>query len=624
MAGVVWLVLGACQSDRSVPARGSDRFTPSDPHTFATETSPRVQHLSLELTVQFETRTLQGSARLDLARAAPSAGRLVLDTSDLSIEQIRCESNGTALPYQLAAPHPVLGRALNIDLSTDCPSVRIDYRTSPDAEALLWLDPEATPSKRAPMLFTQSQSIYARSWVPIQDSPGIRFTFDATVRVPGGSMVLMSAANPASRAPDGVYFFSMRQPVPAYLLALAVGDFEFRPIGARTGVYADPTVIDAAQYELAEVESMLEAAERMWGPYRWDRYDCLVLPASFPFGGMENPRLTFLTPTILAGDRSLVSLLAHELAHAWSGNLVTAANWNELWLNEGMTTYLERRLMESLRGREYSEMLAAIGRQDLDSSLQRLGPNETLSLLRTRLGRDASPEDLPTEVAYEKGYLLLGWLEQKVGRERFDRFLKQRFDRLAFGTSDTEQFVTDLERELFAGQKQQFAALGLERWFDQPGLPVDAPLVTSRRFAQIDLHARAVGEGVLPNSEVVKAWSTHEWIRFIRSLPPALGPEQLAALDQRFSLTTTANAEIAMNWLPVCIKARYAPAKPAIERYLLGVGRRRNIRPIYQALVDRGEPEQRWARELFERAALAYHPLTRAGIEPILAAASAR
>ena len=333
------------------------------PHSCARPDEVAVKHLHLDLKVDFEQKKLIGSAELKLDRKE-GANELRLDTSGLKITKI--EADGKELVWSLGQHLAPLGQSLTIELPATGDEVKIHYASSPGAEAVQWLSPEQTTDKKHPFLFTQSQAILARTWVPCQDTPAVRMTYSAKISVPKELMAVMSASNPQKKNETGVYEFEMKQPIPSYLLALAVGDLKFQSLGPRSGVYSEPSVLKAAVYELFDTEKMISAAEKLYGPYRWDRYDVIFLPSSFPFGGMENPRLTFATPTILAGDRSLVALIAHELAHSWSGNLVTNATWNDFWLNEGFTVYFEQRIMESIYGRKYSEMLA---RLTLDLSL---------------------------------------------------------------------------------------------------------------------------------------------------------------------------------------------------------------------------------------------------------------
>ncbi|HEY7161433.1 MAG TPA: M1 family aminopeptidase/hydrolase, partial [Acidobacteriota bacterium] len=404
--------------------QSSDSCAPSAPnpncdvHSFAKPDEVVVKNLDLDLTVNFEKSELSGKASLQIENKT-GATKLYLDTRDLNISKVTLDQSDKPAKFEMGEEIKYLGQSLEIEIEPTTKVVHIFYSTRPQAAAVQWLTPEQTSGKKKPFLFTQSESILARTWVPCQDSPGIRMTYSATIHVPADLMAVMSAENPTKKNSEGVYQFKMTNPIPSYLLALAVGDLDFRPIGKRTGVYAEPSVVEKAAWEFADMEKMVETAEKLYGPYRWGRYDVIVLPPSFPFGGMENPRLTFLTPTMIAGDRSNVSLIAHELAHSWSGNLVTNATWNDFWLNEGFTTYFEQRIMEALYGRDYSEMLALIEMKELQREIKDLGETSPDTHLFLNLaGRD--PDEGSTQIPYDKGYLFLRTIEENVGREKWD------------------------------------------------------------------------------------------------------------------------------------------------------------------------------------------------------------
>ena len=594
-----------------VGCKGSERPAPQasrlkhDPHSQAQPERVSVKHLSLELAVDFATKTLIGTATLTLERRDRTATEVVLDTDGLAIVSVTDCATKQPLPHVLGPKVKILGQALTVTLAGDC--IVVGYLTQPDAGALLWVDPAGTTGKQHPMLFTQSQAILARTWIPLQDTPGVRFTYDATIRVPPGQWALMSAENPQVIARDGVFHFRMAQPIPSYLMALAVGDFAFRAIGPRSGVYAEPGVVDAAAHEFVEVEAMMNAAEQLYGPYRWGRYDMLVLPPSFPYGGMENPRLTFLTPTVIAGDRSLVSLIAHELAHSWSGNLVTNATWNDFWLNEGFTTYVERRLMEQLRGKDNADVLWATGVQDLAKVIAEHSPKDPATFLARTMGPDQDPEDALSEIDYEKGALLLRAMELAFGRATFDAFLRRRFDRLAFQSSDTETFEAQANAELFAKHDPGWK---LATWLHEGGLPVTPPLPTSARVIAIEALAR---QAALPP----RGWTTADWVVYLRAIPEAVTAAQLDALDAAYHLTT-GNAEILMHWLPRLIDADVQRAAPVVESYLLSVGRRRMVEPVYKALMAKNDSWRTLARAVFVKAAPLYHPVTRTTIAGIV------
>jgi leukotriene-A4 hydrolase len=577
-----------------------------DIHSFAQPDEAVVRHLTLDVTVDFASQRLAGSATLRF-ELTPGARQLVLDTHGLSIDRVTLD-DGRETAFAIGDSKPFLGAPLTIDVTPASKAVRIEYTSAPNAAAVQWLSPEQTAGGRHPFLFTQSQAILARTWVPCQDSPGLRMTYEATIRVPQGLMAVMSAENATELAPDGVYHFRMPQPIPAYLLALAVGDLEFRSLGPNSGVWAEKPMIDASAYELADTPAMIEAAEKLYGPYRWGQYDVLVLPPSFPFGGMENPRLTFATPTILAGDRSLVNLVAHELAHSWSGNLVTNATWNDFWLNEGFTVYFERRIMEEIAGRKYSEMLALLGFQDLEATVAELPPRDT-HLFLDLTGRD--PDEAATKLPYEKGYFLLRLLEERVGRAKWDVFLRDYFDRHAFESMTTSAFVEELTRTF------PNLPFDLNLWINGPGIPDNAPIVHSDAFTVVDEQVRAFEQGTPAAQLPARNWSTHEWIHFLRHLPKSLSAEQMKDLDAAFHFTDSGNSEILHEWLMQAIEHRYTPAYDALERFLLRQGRRKFLKPLYQKLAETPEGMER-ARAIYRKARSMYHSVSYRTIDQIL------
>ena len=595
-------------------------IVPIDPHSYAGASPMRVRHLALDLVVDFDHQTLTGSATWQLANPG-AADAVVLDTRDLTIEAVEgIDQAGrvASAAYSLGEPDPVLGRALRVALGAGTTALRIRYRTTPTAAALQWLAPSQTAGTQ-PFLFTQSQAILARTWLPCQDSPGIRFTYEARVRVPAHLLALMSAENPRQLNAHGDYHFRMSQPIPAYLMALAVGDLAFAPLSKRTGVYAEPATLPSATYEFADLENMVAAAEQLYGPYRWDRYDLLVLPPSFPFGGMENPRLTFVTPTILASDRSLTSLVAHELAHSWSGNLVTNATWNDFWLNEGFTVYFERRIMEHLYGSEYADMLQVLGRDALHETLEEIGPASSDTHLHLALaGRD--PDEGLTEIAYEKGCALLLTLESLIGRPRLDTFIKEYFARFSFQAMDTATFLQYLRAELLDKEPGLEARLNLAAWVDGPGLPANAPTVTSRRFEAVDQTLAQLRAGAAPAALRPRPteWSSHEWVHFLHGLPPTFSAKQLAAVDTEFQFTASGNAEILAAWFPHTLRAGYEAAEPALNNFLRHVGRRKFLVPLYRALLATPNGPAR-ARAIYAEARPNYHSVATGTLDALLA-----
>ena len=585
-----------------------------DVHSYARPDQVAVDHIDLDLTVDFEQQRLIGRASLTLKRHS-DATVLHLDTRQLDIRAVTLDDDQETT-FELGDEDPRLGSELTVAIQPTTQRVNIFYESRPEAAAVQWLAPAQTAGGEHPFLFTQSQAILARTWVPCQDSPGVRFTYSATVRVPSELMAVMSASNGESKTDDGVYSFEMPQRIPSYLLALAVGDLEFRALDERSGVYAEPSVVEKAAWEFADTPAMIDAAEELYGPYRWERYDILVLPPSFPFGGMENPRLTFATPTILAGDRSLVALIAHELAHSWSGNLVTNATWNDFWLNEGFTVYLERRIMEAIKGPDYAAMLALLGRQDLEADIASIGPQSADTHLFLDLeGRD--PDDGMTDIAYEKGYAMLRMMEETVGRPTFDAFLHSWFEDNAFQSQTTTGFVDYVQKHLIKGDEALAAKLDLDAWIYGPGLPANAISVESSAFTAVEAQA-ATWEGGAPAKDLKTAdWSSHEWLHFLRALPEGLSQEQMAELDAAFGFSASGNAEVLHAWLHHVIANRYEPGYPALEAFLTGMGRRKFLQPLYQRMAE-SEDTLAMAKEIYAKARPGYHSVSTNTIDAIL------
>ncbi|HEY5950861.1 MAG TPA: M1 family metallopeptidase [Kofleriaceae bacterium] len=570
-----------------------------DPHSYAQPQRVAVRHLALDLNVDFPQRTLAGTATLSLTRTDRNAP-LILDGDHLALDAVK-DCADKSLTYKVGE-RGKNGEPIRIELG-DAECVAITYHTAPDASALLWVEPSGTAGGEQPMLFTQSQATHARSWIPLQDSPGVRFTYEATIHPPPGLWALMSAPNPQAPPGDGVWHFRQDHPIPSYLMALAVGDFAFRSTGPRSGVYAEPSVVAGAAWEFAEVEQMIDAAEQLYGAYRWGRYDMLVLPPSFPFGGMENPNLTFLTPTAISGDRALVSLIAHELAHSWSGNLATNSTWNDTWLNEGFTTYVEYRVMEQLRGRETADVLWYLGRKSVDQALAKYGKGPATRLAH-HYGRDTDAEDIPTGLAYDKGALFLRTLERAYGRDMFDAWLRGWFDRHAFQSVDSRMFEAEIKT---LGNKVDIA-----KWLYEGGLAADAAPATSAHAAVIEQLATSGGD------VDASAWTTMDWVVYLGALPTKTPAERLKALDARYYLTATTNSEIAMHWLPLLVRADVRDAAPAVESYLMRVGRVRMVRPLYAAMMESAPTWRALAKSTFERAKPKYHPITREAIAGVV------
>ena len=617
------LLLISCRVGEAPPAEPRDSggqvvapilATPDavDPHSYARPLEARVANIDLDLALDFDAKRVNGVAGLDIV-AAPTARQLVLDTKGLRINSI-VAAGGKPLTWKLGPADPDKGAPLTVTLpSGGKQRIIINYHSAPDAAALQWLTPEQTAGKKHPYLLSQGQPTLNRTWIPTQDSPGIRQTWNAKVTAPEPLKVVMSGerltpdgepAGPGRRA----YRFRMDKPVAPYLIAIAAGDIAFRELGPRTGVWTEPVMLDRAAAELADTEKMVEAAEKLYGPYRWGRYDVIVLPPSFPYGGMENPTLTFLTPTFIAGDKSLVGLVAHELAHSWSGNLVTNATWADSWLNEGFTSYFENRIMEAIYGPKRAAQEAALSFDEMEKALEEEGKDAPITRLNLAAA-EANPDGGSSGIVYDKGAIFLRTLEKLVGRERFDAWLRSYFDRYAFQPMTSAKFLADFRQNLVKGDQALEAKLQLDEWVYQPGLPANVVRPDPAAFAEVD---RAVADFVAGGAAPAEfgAWTTAEKIRFINSLPRKLAPARLEQLNARLRLNDAGHNEVLFAWLQLAVANRYQPAVPALERFLIAQGRRKFVRPLIEALAK----DRQWGRpiavRIYAKARPSYHAVT--------------
>ena len=621
------LLLAGCQASETntfVPADGSEEAqiapiltTPDaiDTASYAKPLDARVHHVALDLTVDFDAKRIGGTATLDIDRK-PNAKEIVLDDKGLEIESIT-DGDKQPLQYKVGAADEKLGAPLAVMLGPDTKRLIIKYKSAPDAGALQWLTPEQTAGKKKPYLFSQGQAIENRSWIPTQDSPGIRQSWEAVIRVPAGLTAVMSApksAEPMTQGGESVFSYKMPHSVAPYMIAIGVGDLAFRELGPRTGVWTEPVMLDRAAAELADTEKMVEAAEKLYGPYRWGRYDLLVLPPAFPYGGMENPTLTFLTPTFIAGDKSLVGLVAHELAHSWSGNLVTNANWSDSWLNEGVTSYFENRIMEAIYGPKRAQQEAALSFDEMEKALaeEKSGPNTQLHLGP----KEGVPDGGSSGIIYDKGAVFLRTMEKIVGREKWDAWLRSYFDRHAFQPMTSSLFLADMRTNLIKGDKALETELMLDPWVFVPGLPANVARPDPAAFAEVDKAVRAFSSvGTVPAS--FGSWTTAEKLRFLNKLPRKLPKSRLDELNNRLKLNEAGNNEVLFAWLDLAVANRYDPAVPSLERFLTTQGRRKFVRPLIESLAE----DPQWGRPIATRvyrvARGSYHPITQRDLDKL-------
>lgn len=606
----LFLTAIACQKKDQTEKTGAV----TDEHSYSKPELAVVKHLDLDIKVDFDTQTISGKASWTIDNIS-KGNEIIFDENTLNITKVTLGDDEKETKFELGAATEFHGKPLHITIEPNTTKVNIYYNTTKDAVALQWLKPEQTADKKKPFVFSQGESVWSRTWIPCQDSPGIRFTYNAKVTVPKDLLAVMSAVNPQKKNDTGVYTFKQDKAIPSYLMAIAVGDIEFQAIDNRTGVYAEPSVLKSAAYEFAELGKMVNAAEKLYGPYRWGRYDVLVLPPSFPYGGMENPNLTFLTPGVIAGDRSLTSLLAHELGHSWSGNLVTNATWDDIWLNEGFTTYVEHRIGEAIFGKKEFDMQNVITNKELADNVAEYGDTNPDTRLKVSLtGRN--PDEGISMIPYVKGYAFLRVIENAVGREKFDPFIKNYFDSHAFQSITTEDFVKYINKNLIKGDKVLADKIQLDNWIYKPGIPSNILPVSSADFDAIDAIQKSWREtGVAGLSK--KITTTAEKQHFIDHLPADITAKEMEAIDKEFNFTKGGNFIIKRQWFVQAIRHQYKAANPAIEQFLIGSSRTGSIMMLYKEMVKTPEGKV-WAKQVFDKAKSGYHATTIQDAEGVL------
>jgi leukotriene-A4 hydrolase len=613
---LAFIILLSCGKKESIEPKANEtaKTTVNDEHTYAKPAEAVVKHLDLDIKVDFNMQTISGKASWTIENIS-KGNEIIFDENTLEISKVTLDEDEKETKFQLGDNIEYHGRPLRVTIAPETKRVNIYYKTTKDAIALQWLKPEQTADKKYPFVFSQGESVWSRTWVPCQDSPAIKFTYNAKVTVPKDLIAVMSAINPQQKNDTGVYTFKQDKAIPSYLLAIAVGDLAFKSIDSRTGVYAEHTLIDKAAWEFAELGNMVHAAEKLFGPYRWGRYDVLVLPPSFPYGGMENPNLTFLTPGVIAGDRSLTSLLAHELGHSWSGNLVTNATWDDVWLNEGFTTYVEHRIGEAIFGVNEAKMQDVISRKLLVDNMDEYGKNNPDTRLKVSTsGRN--PDDSLSDIPYEKGYAFLQVVETVVGREKFDQFITEYFKHFAFQSITTEEFVKYFNDKLIKGDKALADKIKLEDWIFKPDVPSNITLAISPDFNRInEIQKTWRKAGIKGLSQKIK--STTEKQHFIDHLPADITPKEMAAIDAEFQFTEKGNFVIKRQWFVPSIRHQYKAAYPAIEKFMIATSRTGSLLTLYKEMVKTPEGKA-WAKKIFEKAKPGYHLTTVEAVNIIL------
>ena len=584
-----------------------------DPASYTDLAQGKIKHINFRIVVDFSTRMLEIEANYQMQE--PVHGSLYLDSFKIDLKQARM--NGLELEWEFDARDDILGERLHLKGLDGDSTFTLMFHASPEARALQWLNAAQTAGGKSPFLYSQCQAIHARSIFPCQDTPSVRFTYSAEVEVPQGLIAVMAAEQVEVRDGTGhgyatLFRFKMPQPIPSYLFALAVGNLVFREFGPRTGIYAEPEIIEAAAWEFAENEIKMNEAEKLLGPYLWGRYDLLVLPPSFPYGGMENPRLTFLTPTSILGTRGQTSLITHELAHAWTGNLVTNATWQDFWLNEGWTTYAESRITEVLEGKDVEDLRAAFSEKQLIAVMERIGMDSPHTCLKLP-GDEKDADSFTTIIPYYKGCFFLKECEYAVGRKRFDAFIQKYMASFQFQSLTTEAFLDFLKAEL----PEVFEKVNVHKWVYEPGLPEEWHRPKSHLYDEVQEVLHDYEQGMRPAQQQVQDWHRFQNFSFLQGWPEKIPTEDCQYFEDILELEKRNDAGYYSFFYATCIASGYEAVLPRVEQFMGEIGRMLYILPIVRAMIE-ADWSRGYIRPLFEQVRGRHHQITVYAIEGLL------
>ncbi|KAF0692479.1 Aste57867_16449 [Aphanomyces stellatus] len=595
----------------------------TDKHSLANIAVIKSTAIDLQLTADFDRHVFHGYVDITATVIGAGATEFVLDTRALYIQKATIDGEHVLTTQK---EDEVFGTALHLPLPAAARAVgtsftaRIYYETTPDSTAIQWLPKEQTADKTHPYLFTQSEAIHARALLPCQDAPSVTTVYKAAITVPTWATCLMSAvasADPQATAAKTTFFYEQNVAVPSYLIAIVVGRLESREIGPRSRVWSEPSQVDAVAYEFAQTEDFLKNAEQIMGQeYVWGRYDLVSLPPSFPFGGMENPCLTFATPTLIAGDRSLADVIAHEIAHSWTGNLITNQTWEHFWLNEGWTMWLQRKIMAKIYTDLHFDFDSIIGWNALQHSIDAYGADhEFTKLVPTLDGCD--PDDSFSSVPYEKGFNLLYYLSKLVGDDAFEVFAKAYVQQFKYKTVTSDEFKAFFLGHFQSTKATELATIDWHAWFYAPGMPKRPAFDTTISAASEALATRwSTGAGPF-DAKDVDGWTSSQYVVMLERLLEIcvernhfLDAAALTHLGDVYKLTHTKNSEVRMRFQTLCVRAEHAAILPQVEAFLKEQGRMKYVRPLYRDLY-KSKFGADAARRIFGQTKDNYHPIAR-------------
>ncbi|PHH62455.1 hypothetical protein CDD81_7102 [Ophiocordyceps australis] len=599
-------------------------MTTRDPTTLSNYGAWRTRHTTVSFRLDFDKKRLVGSVLLQLESQTDKESNLVvLDSAFVHVSSVLVNSKESewelkphsapfGAPLHISVPHAVCkGELLD---------VAIHVETTDKCSALQWLTPAQTSNKKHPYMFSQCQAINARSIFPCQDTPDVKstYTFNLTSILPVVASGVPVGDHDATPGTEKEYKFEQKVPIPSYLFAVASGDIAKASIGPRSVVVTGPNELADCKWELErDMEKFMEVAEGLIFPYKWGEYNVLVLPPSFPFGGMENPVYTFATPTIISGDRQNVDVIAHELSHSWSGNLVSNASWEHFWLNEGWTVYLERRIQAAIHGDADFDFSSIIGWKGLEDAIELFGKDHEYTKLVIN-HTNVDPEDVYSQVAYEKGFHFLYYLDRLVGRDNFDKFIPYYFTKWSGKSLDSFEFrdtFVDFFNELGDQDvKNKVAAIDWDAKFYTPGLPPKPDFDTTMVTACYDLAGKWNDSSFEPAAKDVEAFTANQKLVFLDKVQQtkAMSPERAQLLGKVYDFISSKNAELRTAYYLVALKANDATSFYGAAELLGTVGRMKFVRPLFRAL---NKVDRELALNTFAKNRDFYHPICRGMVQ---------
>ena len=562
-------------------------------------------NINVHFIVDFDNKKVDGEVTISF-KALEDGEVIILDTKSLIIKTIK-DNTGNELDFKLDNYYRLESHGVPLKIykeysKDDTFDITIEYSTTKDCMAIDWLEPEQTSGGKYPFMYSQCQSILCREMLPIQDTPAVKMPVQISITVPEELIGLAAGlfVEEINNGNNKTFIYALDIPIPSYLIAIAAGDIGSQNVSERCTIYAEKTVVEKAAWEFSDTEKFLKIAENYIGEYVWEQYNILVLPPSFPFGGMENPTLTFLTPSLIAGDKSLVSVVAHEISHSWTGNLVTNENWPDFWLNEGFTMFIERKILSSHKDKDMAKLDAMVGLSNLKADIIAFGESKSFSSLEPNLlGRN--PDDAFNKVPYEKGFNLLYYLENKVNSDEiFQKFMRSYIDKFKKGVVKYMDFRTFFETFIKNNVKDWEKILNdidWDTWVFAPGFPPVENDFSNKYADEVDQAVKDFYENKLSDDFVktFKDWFTllkQNFLNKIKESDIELSETQLEYLNEKLELIQGKyNVEVSCSYYLTVLYHGTLSTKfeESLVDFLGKHGRINYIRPLFSALARRNK-----------------------------------